>query len=157
VFNKAVAELQTAGATIVDVAIPDFATAIAARAANPDDDSPAAYFARNPNSPFKSNKDILASPEYPKTMNAKRAAYAAANHPAAPPKGTAEERYAAYVIARDRLNVEIMKIMADNNLVALVHKTVEHTPTPIKDGINPPYTSAKGVPSLNTFLIYASS
>ena len=37
------------------------------------------------------------------------------------------------------------------------HKTVEHSPTPIKDGINPPYTSAKGVPALNTFLIYAAS
>ena len=116
----------------------------------------AAFFARNPNPTFKSNKDILASPEYGKTMNAKRTAYAA-TRPATPPQGTAEERYARYVIARDRLNIQIAKIMADNDLAALVHKTVEHTPTLIKDGVNPPYTSAKGVPSLNTFLIYTTS
>ena len=156
VFNKAIDDLRAAGAIIVEVTIPDFATAIAMRAPNPADDSPSAFFARNPNPTFKSNKDILASPEYGKTMNAKRAAYAA-TRPATPPQGTAEERYARYVIARDRLNVAIAKIIADNDLAALVHKTVEHTPTLIKDGINPPYTSAKGVPSLNTFLIYTTS
>jgi hypothetical protein len=45
--------------------------------------------------------------------------------------------------------------MADNKLDAVVHKTVEHQPTFIKDGINPPYSSNKGVPTLNTFLVYA--
>ena len=47
--------------------------------------------------------------------------------------------------------------MADNNLDALVHKSVEHTPTLIKDGINPPYNMAKGAPALNTFIGYAAS
>jgi Asp-tRNA(Asn)/Glu-tRNA(Gln) amidotransferase A subunit family amidase len=47
--------------------------------------------------------------------------------------------------------------MADNNLDAIVHKTNEHTPTLIKDGIAPPYVNQKGSPHLNTFLIYAAS
>ena len=58
---------------------------------------------------------------------------------------------------RDRLLIDIMKVMADNQLDVIVHKSVEHTPTLIKDGINPPFVSAKGVPTLNTYLIYAAS
>ena len=53
--------------------------------------------------------------------------------------------------------IEVMKVMADNRLDAIVHKSVEHTPTLIKDGINPPYVNQKGAPHLNTFLIYAAS
>jgi Asp-tRNA(Asn)/Glu-tRNA(Gln) amidotransferase A subunit family amidase len=34
---------------------------------------------------------------------------------------------------------------------------VEHQPTLISEGINPPYTNSKGVPHLNTFLVYAAS
>jgi amidase len=41
----------------------------------------------------------------------------------------------------------VLKVMADNKLDAIVHKTVEHQPTLIKDGINPPYSSNKGVPT----------
>jgi Asp-tRNA(Asn)/Glu-tRNA(Gln) amidotransferase A subunit family amidase len=50
-----------------------------------------------------------------------------------------------------------MKIMADNKLDAIVHKSIEHTPTLIKDGINPPFVNQKGAPHLNTYLIYAAS
>lgn len=53
--------------------------------------------------------------------------------------------------------VAIVKVMADNQLDAIVHKTVEHQPTYIKDGVNPPYVNNKGVPVLNTFLVYAAS
>ena len=38
----------------------------------------------------------------------------------------------------------ILKVMADNKLDAIVHKTVEHQPTLIKDGINPPYPEQQG-------------
>ena len=47
--------------------------------------------------------------------------------------------------------------MADNRLDAIVHKSVEHQPTLIKDGMNPPYVTNKGVPTLNTFLVYVPS
>jgi Asp-tRNA(Asn)/Glu-tRNA(Gln) amidotransferase A subunit family amidase len=50
-----------------------------------------------------------------------------------------------------------MRVMADHRLDAIVHKAVEHTPTLIKDGINPPYVNQKGAPHLNTFLVYAAS
>ena len=50
--------------------------------------------------------------------------------------------------------ISIAKVMADNKLDAIVHKSVEHEPGLIKDGINPPYVSQKGVPALNTFLVY---
>ncbi|MGH7886519.1 MAG: amidase family protein, partial [Candidatus Binatia bacterium] len=39
-------------------------------------------------------------------------------------------------------------------LDAIVHKTVEHQPTLIKDGIAPPFVDQKGAPHLNTFLVY---
>src|SRR5439155_20185407 len=51
----------------------------------------------------------------------------------------------------------MMKVMDDNQLDAIVHKSVEHQPTFIKDGINPPYVNNKGVPTLNTFLVYSAS
>jgi amidase len=53
--------------------------------------------------------------------------------------------------------INLMKVMADNRLDAIVHKSVEHQPTPIKDGTNPPYPTNKGVPNLNTFLVYVPS
>jgi Asp-tRNA(Asn)/Glu-tRNA(Gln) amidotransferase A subunit family amidase len=51
----------------------------------------------------------------------------------------------------------VLKVMADNQLDAIVHKSVEHSPTLIKDGVNPPYISSKGAAHLNTFLIFAAS
>ena len=51
----------------------------------------------------------------------------------------------------------LLKVMADNRLDAIVHKAVEHQPTLIKDGINPPYVDQKGAPHINTFLIFVPS
>ena len=59
--------------------------------------------------------------------------------------------------ARDELMIKVAKVMADNKIDAIVHKSVEHEPSLIKDGINPPYQTTRGVPTLNTFLIYAAS
>ena len=66
-------------------------------------------------------------------------------------------RYVQYVQAREELMISIAKVMADHKLDAIVHKSVEHEPSLIKDGINPPYVTTRGVPTLNTFLIYAAS
>jgi Asp-tRNA(Asn)/Glu-tRNA(Gln) amidotransferase A subunit family amidase len=66
-------------------------------------------------------------------------------------------RYVAYMRARDELTISIAKIMADNKLDAIVHKSVEHEPSLIKNGINPPYETTRGVATLNTFLIFAAS
>lgn len=159
VFDKAVAELKAAGATVIDpIVIPNLNSALAKRFANPEDDSPATYFARNPNSPFKTQADMLAHPEYDKVFSRRRAAAAAATgRRALAAGGTPQSRYYEYVVARDRLAIDIAKIMADNKLDAIVHKGMEHTPTLIKDGINPPFVNQKGAPHLNTYLIYAAS
>jgi amidase len=153
IFDKAIAELKAAGATPVDIVIPNLNSALAKRSSNPEDDSSAVYFARNPNSPFKTQRDMQSHPEYGKIFSRRGRRSAAAG----PEGGTAQSRYYEYVVARDKLMIDIMKIMADNKLDAIVHKSVEHTPTLIKDGINPPYVNQKGAPHLNTFLIYAAS
>ncbi len=74
-----------------------------------------------------------------------------------PAPTTDAAQYLEYLQARDQLMINILKVMADNRLDAIVHKTVEHQPNLIEDGINPPYLSARGVPSLNTFLAYAAA
>src|SRR5207245_2660436 len=65
--------------------------------------------------------------------------------------------WGAYLDARQELTIAIAKVLADNRLDAIVHKTVEHQPTYIKDGINPPYVNNKGIPALNTFLVFAAT
>ncbi len=42
--------------------------------------------------------------------------------------------------------------MADHRLDAIVHKAIEHEPTLIRDGVNPPYVNHKGAPHINTYL-----
>jgi len=51
----------------------------------------------------------------------------------------------------------LLKVMADNDLDAIVHKTVEHQPGKIKDATSPPYPGTKGVIHINTFLEFVSS
>jgi Asp-tRNA(Asn)/Glu-tRNA(Gln) amidotransferase A subunit family amidase len=50
-----------------------------------------------------------------------------------------------------------LKVMADHRLDAIVHKAVEHQPTLIEDGVNPPYVDQKGAPYINTHLVYVPS
>jgi Asp-tRNA(Asn)/Glu-tRNA(Gln) amidotransferase A subunit family amidase len=51
----------------------------------------------------------------------------------------------------------MLKVMADHRLDAIVHKAVEHQPTLIRDGVNPPYVDQKGAPHINTFLMFVPS
>ena len=60
--------------------------------------------------------------------------------------------YARYVDARDLLLTRVLQVMAENRLDAIVHKAIEHEPTLIADGVNPPYVNHKGAPHINTFL-----
>jgi Asp-tRNA(Asn)/Glu-tRNA(Gln) amidotransferase A subunit family amidase len=147
VFDKAVAELKAAGAVVVDpIAIPRLNELLARRGAGGGEgtgDGAAIYFARNPGSRFKTMGDVRNSPDYSKVVRRRS--------DTAPGPGLSE------AAARDELMIEVMKVMADNRLDAIVHKAVEHTPTLIRDGINPPYVNQKGAPHLNTFLIYAAS
>jgi Asp-tRNA(Asn)/Glu-tRNA(Gln) amidotransferase A subunit family amidase len=155
VFQKNIAELKAAGAILIDpIVIPNLKTLLAKRAVNPTmaDESLRLYLARNSNSPFRTRDDIANSPELSKSVPPSKAAQWTAPLPR-----TDLAKWGEYLQAREDLMVAIMKVMADNQLDAIVHKTVEHQPTFIKDGINPPYVNNKGVPVLNTFLVYAAS
>jgi amidase len=154
-FEKNVAELKAAGAVLVDpIVIPNLKPLIAKRVGNPiaADEALRLYLARNPNSPFKTREDYVNSPDIEKSFPPRNV-----ERWKAPPLPFNAARLFEYVQAREELMTSILKVMADNKLDAIVHKSVEHQPTLIKDGINPPYTSAKGVPTWNTFLIYAAS
>ncbi len=154
-FAKNVAELKAAGATLVDpIVIPNLKKLLSTRERNPIETEAALelYLTRNPGSPFKTRADIINSPDIEKSFPPPNVARYRAP---LPPLNAA--RYLEYVSARDELMIMIAKVMADNKLDAIVHRSVEHEPTLIKDGINPPYVTTRGVPTLNTFLIFAGS
>ncbi len=153
VFAKAVADLAAAGATIVDpVSIPGLQDLIAKRAGDGSDDSYLEYMQGIPNPPFATPTDMKAHPEYGNILRFKRSGSTAATA-----GGTGRQAFAEYQLAREELMTRLLKVMADNELDAIVHKTVEHAPTLISEGVNPPYVNHKGAPHLNTFLIYVPS
>ena len=155
VFQKNIAELKAAGAIIVDpIVIPDLNPLLAKRVADStaSDEALRLYLARNPNSPFMNRQDIAKSPLLEQSFPAnKRTLWTTPFEP------TDAGKFGEYLKARNQLMTNLLKIMADNRLDAIVHKTVEHQPTRIQDGIAPPYVSQKGVPSLNTFLVFVST
>jgi Asp-tRNA(Asn)/Glu-tRNA(Gln) amidotransferase A subunit family amidase len=135
VFEKAVAELKGAGAEVVDpLEIPDLKKLMNEdRSVVNGPDSAAIYFSRNPNSPFKTLGDLLNAPGYRGT-----------DDPGAAGKPGAE------FSAREELLINLLKVMADHNLDAIAHKSIEQGPPLLHQG-------NRGVPRLNTFLIYAAS
>src|SRR5712671_445721 len=154
-FEKNVAELKAAGAILVDpITIPNLKTLLTRRVPDPvaADAALKLYLARNPNSPYKTREDYQKSPDMEKSFPPPNVARWKAT-----PAPFNPARYVEYVQAREQLMIAILNVMADNKLDAIVHKTVEHQPALISEGINPPYTSTKGVPSWNTFLIYPAS
>jgi amidase len=155
VFEKNIAELKSAGAIIVDpVVIPNLKPLLAKRTANPAaaDQGLRFYLARNPDSPLKTRQDIAASPDIDKSFPPFKGEQWKKPLPAFD-----AAKYVEFLLAREELMFNLLKVMADNKLDAIVHKSVEHQPTLIKDGITPPYASNRGVPTLNTFLVYAAS
>ena len=155
VFQKNIEELKAAGAAVIDpIVIPNLKGLLAKRATHPTmaDESLRLYLARNPGSPFKGREDIARSPDLSKSIPPSKA-----DQWRTPLAKTDMAAWGAYLDALQELTIAIAKVMADNRLDAIVHKTVEHQPTYIKDGINPPYVNNKGIPALNTFLVYAAS
>ena len=147
-FDKAVAELRAAGAQIVDpITIPDLTSLLATRAGDADTGEAAftEYFSGTATKPYASRGELLVSPKAAKLPERTRKRLQRDSSP---------ERHYAFLKARDLLMTRFLQVMADNRLDAIVHKAVEHQPTLIKDGINPPYVDQKGAPHLNTFLVY---
>jgi amidase len=154
VFQKAVAELKAAGATVVDpIVIPDLKKLLAQRARDPDTGDVALkiYLGRNPNSPFKTREDIGKSPEMSKSIPPTKA-----DQWTKPLAKTNKVAYANYVQAREQLMVNIANVMAANKLDAIVFKSTEHQPNLIKEAMFPPYKGTRGVVGLNTFLVFTS-
>jgi len=147
-FERAVAELEAAGATVVDpLVIPDINELLSKRALSPTEDEEAfgEYFARGGEPPFASLEEMVAAPEFDEITRYARVRFMR--------EADASKHY-EYLVAREELMHRVMKVMADHELDAIVYKAVEHQPTRIEDGINPPFVNTKGVPFLNTFLVY---
>ena len=151
IFNRAVAELKTAGADIVDpIVIPHLKELLAKRAGSFTDeiDSFSFYFDRSANPPYKSREEAAQSSDFAKVIGRSQQRWI---RPA-----DAEKHY-EYLLAREELTTHMLKVMADHKLDAIVHKAVEHQPTRIKDGVNPPFVDQKGAPHINTFLVFVPS
>jgi Asp-tRNA(Asn)/Glu-tRNA(Gln) amidotransferase A subunit family amidase len=151
VFDKAIAELKTAGAEIIDpVVIPKLKSLLAKRAGSAADEEQSFknFMNRSKNPPYRSKQDAARSPEFEKVVKHSRERWM---------RAPSEDASYQYLKGREELMTELLKVMADHKLDAIVHKAVEHQPTLITDGINPPYVDQKGAPHINTFLIYVPS
>ncbi len=151
VFERAVGELKSAGAVIVDpIVIPKLKELLARRAGSfaDEEESFNRYFSRSAKPPYKSRAEAAAAPDFPKIVKRSRERFSRS------PDDTAHYEY---LKARDELMTNMLKVMADNRLDAIVHKAVEHQPTLIKDGVNPPFVDQKGAPHINTHLVYVPS
>ncbi|MPZ14903.1 MAG: amidase [Chloroflexi bacterium] len=148
VFDRAVAELEAAGATVIDpILIPDLRSLLDKRRGSGSADAFAEYVGRGGNPPFTTRQEMLASPDSARVVRQRT--------PSIREGGTAE--YYESLAARETLTINLLKVMADHSLDAIVHKTVEHQPTLIRDAINPPHYNSRGATHLNTYLVYVPS
>ena len=150
VFDRAVGELAAAGATLVDpIEIPNLNELIAKRAGDSQAEQFANWMARSANPPFRTQDEMMAHPDWQKVHRIRTGSSGV--------RAAGPNAYFEYLLAKDELMANVLKVMADNQLDAIVHKTVEHQPTLIREGIEPPYVNHKGAPHLNTFLINVPS
>jgi Asp-tRNA(Asn)/Glu-tRNA(Gln) amidotransferase A subunit family amidase len=151
VFERAIGELKAAGAIIVDpIVIPNLKTLLAKRAGSfaDDEESFRIYFGRSKKMPYASRAEAMKNPDFKKVVKGSQDRWRRDPKP--------EANY-EYLKAREELMTNLLTVMADQKLDAILHKSVEHQPTLIKDGINPPYVDQKGAPHINTFLVYVPS
>jgi amidase len=151
VFDKAVGDLKTAGAVVVDpVVIPNLKVLLAKRAGSfaDDEESFREYFGRSGKPPYASRREAMQSPDFQKVVKGSRERWS---------RTPSNDANYEYLKAREELMTNYLQLMAEHRLDAIVHKAVEHQPTLIKDGVNPPYVDQKGAPHINTFLVYVPS
>ena len=103
------------------------------------------YYGRSVNPPFKSRAEAMQCPDFVQVSRGAQNRLRSSSDPI---------RHYQYLLAQDELMVNVLKVMADNQLDAIVHKSIEHQPTLIRDGLNPPYVNHRGAPHLNTFLVF---
>lgn len=145
VFDEAVVDLKKAGATVVDpIEIPGLTELLAKRAGDGTSAAFDEWTKRSKNPPYPTEADLKATEVYQQVM---------ARRTGASIRQPSVTAHYEYLLARETLLTRLYQVMADLQLDAIVHKTVEHTPTLIRDGVNPPYINMKGAPHLNTFLM----
>ena len=146
VFDRAVAELEEAGAVVVDpITVPDLPELLSKRASGPDAQRAwDVYFGRSAHPPYESREEMLASPDFELVLNKRMATIGAWDVAA----------HHEDLMARTQLMFNVMKAMADLELDAIVHKSVEHQPTFIRDASAPGFVGMRGATHLNTFVGY---
>jgi Asp-tRNA(Asn)/Glu-tRNA(Gln) amidotransferase A subunit family amidase len=150
-FDQAIAELKDCGAEIVDpVVIADLKPLLAKRAFGTPEAEEAIklYFAGSPNPPFRSREEAMASPLFNQLLPPTKERWTRVQ----PPGPAQTERQLGSYKGRDLLLTHMLKTMADHRIDAIVHKAVEHLPTLISEGVNPPFTEQKGASHINTYL-----
>lgn len=150
-FDKAVTDLKAVGAEIVNpVVIPDLRSLLAKRATNlmAEEESFNTWMKRSQKPPFSSRQQVMSSPEFQKVNKRSRDRWS---------KVSTDEAHYEYLKAREQLMSNFLQVMAKQRLDAIVHKSVEHQPTLITDGVNPPFVDLKGAPHINTFLVFVPS
>lgn len=158
VFEQSLKELKAAGAILVDpVAIPQMKELMAKRGGGGEgNEAWLRYFGRSAKPPYQSQQELVNSPDFAKlSPTAQRRM-----KPASAPAGAANPSQAAlrhyeYLVAREKLMLNLLNLMADLKLDAIIHKSVEHQPTRLSEDMLPAESNeTKGVPALNTFLQY---
>ena len=148
VFDQTVTELRAAGAQVIDpVVIPNLKELLAKRSGSffGAEKTFEVYMGRNRKPLYCTREEALASPEFQKTGRSAKLRWTRVPDAAA---------HYEFLKAREQLMYLYLKVMADNELDAFAHKTVEHSPTFIRDGIAPPWVEQKGAPHINTYLVF---
>ena len=148
VLDRSIEEMKKAGAQIVDpIVIPDLKELLAKRAGSffGAEETFKVYMHRNKNPIYKTRDEALHSPDFQKIVRSANLRWTKVPDPA---------MHYDFLKAREKLMFSYLKVMADNNLDAIAHKAVEHSPTLIRDGIAPPWVEQKGAPHINTYLVF---
>jgi Asp-tRNA(Asn)/Glu-tRNA(Gln) amidotransferase A subunit family amidase len=125
--TKTVTALRARGAEIIDpIAISNLKEMIAAASSGEGAEAEAAidaFLTGQPNAPVHSLREIVASP----VINAKRREELTRTlgHTAK------DVGYLKEMSAREELQIQILRVMADNRLDALIYATYDHAPTPV--------------------------
>lgn len=148
VLERSVEELKAAGAVIVDpIVIPDLKELLAKRPGSffGSEETFKVYMGRNKNPIYRTRDEALRSPDFPKIVRSARLRWT---------KLADAAQHYDFLKAREQLMIRYLKVMADHRLDAIAHKAVEHSPTLIRDGVNPPFVEQKGAPHINTYLVF---
>jgi Asp-tRNA(Asn)/Glu-tRNA(Gln) amidotransferase A subunit family amidase len=141
-FQKAVQQLKDAGAVVVDpIVIPNMRALIAKRNTGPEWDANIKFYLRSPKAPFHSREEIARHPDFSQVIRGARNRLTAPTDPA---------KYYQHLLAREELLFNVLKVMADNRIEAIVYKSIEHQPKLISEVIAG--TGNSGIPTMSTFL-----